>query len=48
MKGLAQGGDQFLRTFDQIVMFGAGAGDSNDIDLLKGIVANELGRHLAG
>jgi len=40
MKGLAQGGHHIFGILDQIVVLGAGAGDTNDVHLLEGIVTD--------
>ncbi len=38
-----------LRTIlDQIVMLGAGAGDAGGVGFLKGVIADQVGRYLAG
>ena len=34
--------------FDQVVVFGARPGDPHGVDFLKGIIADQMRRHLAG
>jgi len=48
VEGLAQRGNQVFGVFDQIIMFGAGAGDTDDIHLLEGIIADQGSGNLAG
>ena len=39
---------QVRHILHQIAMLGAGPGDADDVGLLKGVVADQMGRHLAG
>ena len=48
MKCLDHGGLQFGALFHQVVMLGTGTGDAGCVGLLKGIIADQVGWHLAG
>ena len=48
MKCLDHGGLQLGTLFHQIVMLGTGTGDAGCVGFLKGVVANQVGRHLPG
>ena len=48
MKGLVYRLGQILDVLDQVVVLGAGPGDAHDVHLLKGVVADQGGGHLAG
>ncbi len=39
---------EVLAALDQIVVLGGGAGDTGGIRLLESVIADEMGRHLAG
>ena len=42
MMGFVYGRDQVFYFLDQIIMFGAGAGYTNGICFLKGIITNQM------
>jgi len=48
MEGLLDGHGQVFDVLHQIVVFGAGAGDSGNVRFLEGVVADEHGGNLAG
>ena len=48
IKGLLDGPAKVFDVFYQIVMFGAGPGDADNIGFLKGVVSDEQGSDLAG
>ena len=48
MKGFGNSVLQNITIFDQIIMFGAGAGDAGSIGLLKRIITNQMRWHLSG
>ena len=48
MKRLVHDAGEVLGPFHQIVMLGAGPGDADRVRLLEGVVADHMGRNLAG
>ncbi len=48
VKRLVQQPRQLADVLDEIIVLGAGPGDAGGVGLLEGVVADQMGRHLAG
>ena len=48
IEGLVQGAREVVHVPHQVIVLGAGAGDSHRVAFLEGVVADEVGRHLPG
>jgi hypothetical protein len=48
IESLMQDARQVVDVLHQIIVLGAGPGDADRVAFLEGVVADEMGRHLAG